>query len=116
MSMPILVVNSDSAARKAMRQSLENAGYSVIEAEDSECGLAALQASERGMVVIFNLVLFNYVMTGTDGIAFLGVAASDQQLAAGHSFVVVTPTPEPLEAVLGRMIHHLSIPIIAEPF
>ena len=116
MGVPVLVVNNDPIARKYIRHSLEDAGYDVMEAGDTESGLAALRMSEHGTVVIFNLVLFNYVMTGTDDIAFLGVAASDRNLAANHSFVIVTPTSEQLKIALGRLIHRLSIPIVAEPF
>jgi CheY-like chemotaxis protein len=116
MGVPVLVVNNDPIARKYMRQALEDAGYDVMEAGDTESGLSALRMSEHGMVVIFNLVLFNYVMTGTDDIAFLGAAASDRQLAANHGFVIVTPTSEQLKIALGRLIDRLSIPIVAEPF
>jgi CheY-like chemotaxis protein len=116
MGMPVLVVNNDPIARKCMRQALEDAGYDVMEAGDTESGLAVLRMSEHGMVVIFNLVLFNYVMTGTDDIALLGAAASDRHLAANHGFVIVTPTSEQLKIALGRLIHRLSIPIVAEPF
>ena len=116
MDVPVLVVNKDPIARNCMRQMLGDAGYEVMEAEDAESGLAALRMSEHGMVVIFNLVLFNFVMTGTDDIAFLGAAASDRHLAANHGFVIVTPTSEQLKISLGRLIHRLSIPIVAEPF
>jgi CheY-like chemotaxis protein len=116
MGVPVLVVNSDPIARKYVRQVLENADYDVMEAGDTESGLATLRMSEHSMVVIFNLVLFNYVMTGTDDIAFLGAAASDRHLAANHGFVIVTPTAEQLEIALGHLIHRLSIPIVAEPF
>ena len=116
MGVPVLVVNNDPIARNYMRQALEDAGYEVMEAGDTESGLAALQMSKHGTVVIFNLVLFNYVMTGTDDIAFLGAAASDMHLAANHGFVIITPTSEQLNIALGRLIHRLSIPIVAEPF
>ncbi len=116
MGVPVLVVNNDPVERKYMRQVLEGAGYHVVEAGDTESGLASLRMSEHGMVAIFNLVLFNYVMAGTDDIAFLGAAASDRHLAANYGFVIVTPTSEQLKIALGRLIHRLSIPIVAEPF
>lgn len=115
MGVPVLVVNNDPTMRNKMRHSLEVAGYSVMEAEDAETGLATLRASERGMVVLFNVVLFGNMMQGTDGIAFLGAAACDTRLAHQHAFVIVTPTPEQLEAALGRLLDHLSIPVITEP-
>lgn len=115
MGVPILVVNNDSRARGKMRQLLEVAGYSVLEADDADTGLATLRASERGTVVLFNVAMFGNMMPGTDGIAFLGAAAGDSRLARQHAFVIVTPTPEQLEAALGRLLDHLAIPVIAEP-
>ncbi len=115
MNMPVLVVHNDPIVRKSLRQALEHAGYDVMEAGDTESGLAALRMNERGMLVIFNLILLNYTITGTDGIAFLGEAASARDRGIDHAFVIVTPTPEPLEVALGRLIHRLAIPVVAEP-
>lgn len=116
MGIPILVVNSDRNTRRTMRQSLEDAGYTVLEAEDVEDGLALLRSNEDGMVVIFNVVLFNNIIAGTDGIAFLGAAAYDARFTHRHAFVIVTPTPEQLDGALGRLLHHLSVPVVAEPY
>lgn len=116
MSIPILIVNSDPRLRRMMRQSLEGAGYATIEADDAESGLELLRASEGGMVVLFNVILFNNIMTGTDGIALLGAAACDRRLAHQHAFVLVTPTPAQVEMALGRLLDHLAIPLLGEPF
>lgn len=116
MGVPILIVNSERAARSKMRQALEAAGYTIIEAEDAESGLAILKASEGAMVTLFSVALFNNIVTGTDGIAFLGAAAWDARLGHPHAFVAVTPTPDQVEAALGRLLAHLSVPILAEPF
>lgn len=116
MGVPILVVNNDPNTRRKMRQSLEVGGYTVVEAEDTDSGLAILRSSAGGMVVLFSVVLFNNIMAGTDGVSFLGAAAGDARLAHRHAFVIVTPTPEQVEAALGRLLDHLSVPIIAEPF
>ena len=53
MGVPVLVVNNDPIARKYMRQALEDAGYEIMETGDAESGLAALQMSKHGTVVIF---------------------------------------------------------------
>ncbi|HEX6543474.1 MAG TPA: hypothetical protein VF040_17080 [Ktedonobacterales bacterium] len=116
MSIPILIVNNDRAARTMMRQSLEAAGHTIMEADDVESGLAILRTSQGAMVTLFTVALFNNIMTGTDGVAFLGAAAWDSRAGHEHAFVIVTPTPEHLEAALGRLLAHLSVPILAEPF
>ena len=116
MGIPVLIVNSDPAARKKLRQPLESAGYPILEADDVEDGLAMLRTSEGVMVTLFKVALFNNIISGTDGIAFLGAAKYDARHGRKHAFVVVTPTPDQLQAALGRLLAHLSIPVLAEPF
>jgi CheY-like chemotaxis protein len=116
MGIPVLIVNSDPAAREKLRQPLESAGYPILEADDVEDGLAMLHTSEGAMVTLFKVALFNNIISGTDGIAFLGAARYDARHGRKHAFVVVTPTPDQLQAALGRLLAHLSIPVLAEPF
>lgn len=116
MGMRVLVVNSDTATRKMMRRCLEVGGYSILEADDVETGLAMLRASEDAIVTLFTVALFNNIMTGADGIAILGAARYDARRGRQHAFVVVTPTPDQVRAALGRLLAHLSIPVLAEPF
>ena len=116
MGIPVLIVNSDPAAREKLRQPLESAGYSILEADDVEDGLAMLHTSEGAMVTLFKVALFNNIISGTDGIAFLGATRYDARHGRKHAFVVVTPTPDQLQAALGRLLAHLSIPVLAEPF
>jgi DNA-binding NtrC family response regulator len=111
----VLLVNYDSSLRQKIHQSLGALGYQVIETEDAESGLATLQASKDSMVVLFNVTLHENTLTGTDGFAFLGAAACGGQLARRHAFIILTPTPNLLEAALGRLLNRLSIPILAEP-
>lgn len=116
MGIPVLIVNCDPAARKELRQPLESAGYPVVEADDVDDGLAMLRTSEGAMVTLFNVTLFDNIIRGADGIAFLGAASYDARHGRKHAFVVVTPTPDQLQAALGRLLAHLSIPVLAEPF
>lgn len=115
MGVPVLIVNIDSSERRRLRQPLESKGYSVVEAEDAESGMAILRSSGDGMVVLFSVVLHNNVITGTDGISLLGAAASDRRLARQNAFVVTTPNPELVYAALGRLLDHLGIAMIGQP-
>ncbi len=99
-----------------LRQPLESAGYQILEVENAEDGLALLRTSEDDMVTLFNVALFNNIISGTDGIAFLGAARYDARRGRKHAFVVVTPTPDQVKAAFGRLLAHLSIPVLAEPF
>lgn len=116
MEMQVLIVSSDARARRKTRQLLEAKGYTILEADDVESGLAALRTSEGAIVTLFNVALYNNIMAGTDGSAFLGAARYDTQRGRQHAFVVVTPTPDHVHAALGRLLAHLSIPVLAEPF
>ena len=116
MGIPVLVVDSDTSARIRLRQSLEAAGYSIVEAREVDDGLALLRACNGPMVALFHVALFNNTMMGTDGIAFLGAAQCEARQGSRHAFVVITPTPDQLHAALGRLLAHLSIPVVAEPF
>ncbi len=116
MELRVLIVNSDTTTRRKIRDFLEPAGYSMLEADDVESGLTMLHASEGAVVTLFNVALFNNVMTGTDAVAFLGAASYETRRGRQHAFVVVTPTPDHVYAALGRLLAHLSIPVLAEPF
>jgi DNA-binding NtrC family response regulator len=115
MQTPILIVHTDSRMRSALREALEPAEYAVVEALDAESGLVALRASERCMVVLFDVAIFNNTLTGLDSVAILGAAAHDSDLADRHAFVVISPTPRNVELVFGSLLRRIGAPIVAEP-
>ena len=59
MEIQVLIVSSDTPARRKIRQLLDATGYTILEADDVESGLAALRASEGTIVTLFNVALFN---------------------------------------------------------
>lgn len=115
MRAPILLLHYDPVLRAQLRQSLEADGHRVQETSDAESGLALLRSCEEGMIVIFNVSLHRNTMAGTDGIAFLGAAIGERRLAYKHAFIILTPTPDQLDAALGRLLNHMSLPVLAEP-
>ncbi|HEY7093634.1 MAG TPA: hypothetical protein VH393_10665 [Ktedonobacterales bacterium] len=115
MQTPILIVHTDSRMRSALREALERAEYAVVEAPDAESGLKTLRASERCMVVLFDVALFSNTLTGLDSVALLGAATHDADLADQHAFVVISPTPENVELVFGSLLTRIGAPIVAEP-
>lgn len=116
MGMHVLIVHTDATVRKAIRQSLETVGYLLLEADDVDIGLTMLNADDGPIVTLFGVALFNNIMTGTDGVAFLGAARHDAWRGSQHAFVIVTPTPDQVHAALGRLLAQLAIPVVAEPF
>ncbi len=112
---PVLIIHSDADARASLRSMLELAGYAVTETMDSAIGLDMLTASDPGMVVLFNVVLFRNMLAGTDSIGLIGALASDRRLAERHAYIATTPTPDMVWDVLGRLFDRLSVPIVPEP-
>jgi len=49
--LPVLIVEDDAALREALRDTLELAGYEVLEAADGECALGILETCRVGIVV-----------------------------------------------------------------
>jgi DNA-binding NtrC family response regulator len=115
MQTSVLVVNADPRMRRALRSMLEGADYVVMEAADAESALLTLRESERCMVVLFDVAVFNNTLTGADSLAILGAASHDVDLADQHAFVVITPTPESVEVVFGSLLTRISASIVAEP-
>ena len=112
---PVLIAHTDSRLRSMLRGVLEDTGRAVMEATDPESALATLRASERGMVVLFDVALFSNTLTGGDSVTLLGAATHDRRLTKQHAFVVITPTPENVAVVFGRMLERIGAPIVAEP-
>ena len=111
----VLIVNRDTRMRSALRSILEGANYLVMEAADTDSALLTLHESERCMVVLFDLALFNNTLTGADSVTLLGAASHDASLADQHAFVVISPTPESVEIVFGSLLTRIGAPILAEP-
>jgi len=65
MSARILVVEDSHSIRRLIRAALESDGYEVLEREDGEAGLAALQESPPDMVIT------DVYMPGMDGLSLV---------------------------------------------
>jgi hypothetical protein len=94
---------------------LEGTGYTLMEAADAESAVRTLRESERCMVVLFDVVLFNHTLTGMDSVTLLGAASHEAYLADRHGYVVISPTPENVEIVFGSLLTRIGAPIVAEP-
>jgi DNA-binding NtrC family response regulator len=115
MQTPILIVSTDSRMRSALHSALEDAKHTVMETADAESALLTLRESACCMVVLFDVTLFNNTLTGLDSVALLGAATHDVNLWEQHAFVVISPTPENVDMVFGRLLKRIGAPIVAEP-
>lgn len=107
----VLVVDDSPVVRETVRAMLEQADYSVVEANDGAQGLAALRASASPLVV-----LLDYQMPEMDGEEVLKVVAADHGPLAAHEFIIITANQTTFPASFIELLRHLSIRVLGKPF
>ena len=108
----ILIVDDDRDIRLLLHFTLEELGYTVLEAGDGREGLQVLRASGSRRLI----VLVDYRMPGMDGWELLRVAFEDAALAARHTFALVTAEAETLPAAFRALLAERAIPVLGKPF
>ncbi|HEV2405976.1 MAG TPA: response regulator [Ktedonobacterales bacterium] len=81
----VLVIDDEEIIRGAVRLTLEDVGYEVVEAPNGRVGLDLLRASRVPMVVLLDLM-----MPGGSGLEFLTKVHSEPELADRHVFIIFT--------------------------
>lgn len=107
----VLVVDDSPVVRETVRAMLEQADYSVVEANDGVRGLAALRASPAPMVV-----LLDYQMPEMDGEELLKIVAEDHGALAENEFVIITANEATFPESFIELLRHLSIRVLSKPF
>jgi CheY-like chemotaxis protein len=107
----VLVTDDDSDTRETVRMLLEDADYVVLEAEDGAAALDILRTSPDSLVV-----LFDYLMPGTDGAAFLAQAEQEHMLAGPHTFICMTASPRLVPPALAAALTRYDVPLVSKPF
>jgi len=107
----ILVVDDVAIVRDTVRATLEQAGYSVLEAVDGVEGLAALRASARPLVV-----LLDYEMPRMNGGELLQIVSSERGPLAAHEFVIITANEATFPPSFIELLRHMSIRVLPKPF
>lgn len=109
----VLVVDDDQGIREMLRIVLEDAGYTITEAQDGAAALRVLRDSSSGMVVLLDLL-----MPGMDGAAMLRAVGSDNRLAARHTFIVMTANGPRIYPALAELPSDLSAAtlVVHKPF
>jgi len=74
MAKSVLIVEDEGAMQRALKNKLENAGYTVVTADDGA------EALEQMRSTIPNLVLLDLIMPKLDGISVLREAKNDEQI------------------------------------
>lgn len=107
----VLVVDDSPVVRETVRAMLEQADYSVVEANDGVQGLTALRASPAPMVV-----LLDYQMPEMDGEELLKIVAEDHGALAENEFVIITANEATFPESFIELLRHLSIRVLSKPF
>ncbi|MGH2484765.1 MAG: response regulator [Ktedonobacterales bacterium] len=106
----VLIIDDEETIRGAVRLTLEDAGYEVVEAANGRVGLDRLHAARASLVVLLDLM-----MPGGSGLEFLGKIRAEPEVAARHVFVIFTSarafTPATLRSYLpGKRLFNLPKP------
>ncbi len=110
-----LIVDRDRQASSRLRRSLEELGYAVREADETEVALELLTEEAYSFVTFFGVELPRNRMSGMDHADLIGALLRDTRLGERHAFIAVTQSPETVEATLGRLLERLSVPIMRRP-
>lgn len=79
----VLVVDDESAIRTGVRLTLEDAGYTVLEAPDGLLGWETLRSATEPLVVLLDLM-----MPGKSGLQLLQAVKEEPDIAARHAFII----------------------------
>jgi CheY-like chemotaxis protein len=108
--MRILLVEDDDLRRATSRRQLEAQGCAVLEATTGEQTLELLRGTRRPLVV-----MLDYLLPEMCGYRLLEQIAAEPELAARHTFLVMTAHPalveSPLPQLGGRWLRLVPKPI-----
>lgn len=81
----VLIIDDEEAVRIAVRLTLEDGGYRVLEAPNGRIGLDHLRAATEPLVVLLDLM-----MPSMSGLELLRALGREPALAAHHAFIIFT--------------------------
>lgn len=106
----VLVVEEDAAARWAVHDALEAAGYLVAEAPAGQPILHQLQESQHEWVV----VLDGKAPEG-DGLAFLQRIAREPTLVKRHAYILLTERRKTFPLPIVHVFRQLGVRVLQKP-
>jgi CheY-like chemotaxis protein len=111
-SVHVLIVDDESVIRTAVRQALEDAGYTVHEAPDGQIAMDMLLLSPDPLVVVLDLMMPR--MAGTEVLELL---ATEPVWARRHTVVVLTAMSRWLTSkYMQPLRERLAVRLVAKPF
>ncbi len=108
----VLVIQHDDALRETLREVLEDTGYEVVEARDSEGALGILRTNDKSSMV----VILDQFMPRIDGVELLREVAQDGRLARRYSFILLSAARLSVRLGLVRLLTKLAVQVVSKPF
>ena len=107
----VLVIDDEDAIRTGVRLTLEDAGYTVLEAPNGNAGLELLRSSDGPLVVLLDLM-----MPEMSGLRVLQVLKDAPELAARHAFVIFSAARSFSAPTLVFYLPHKRLFDLPKPF
>lgn len=106
-----LVVDDDREIRATLRQVLEDANYSVLEAADGVAALDVLRSTPHRLVTLVDLM-----MPKLDGERLFAQVAVDPELSVRHGYILTTASPNTFKLSFVNTLTRLAAPVLQKPF
>jgi CheY-like chemotaxis protein len=107
----VLVIDDEQPIRTAVRFTLEDEGYAVLEAPDGRVGLDLLRGSDRPLIVLLDLLM--PTMSGSE---LLHLVAHEPTLAARHAFILFSAAREVSAPTMPFSVPHQRLFHLPKPF
>jgi CheY-like chemotaxis protein len=107
----VLVVDDDQSVRLMMKTVLEDAGYSVLEAQDGLEAMPLLQSGLHRMVI-----LLDWMMPQMSGEEVLQAVKDGPPALQRHAYILVTANTPTRSTRLLELLTTLGVPVIPKPF
>lgn len=107
----VLVVDDEEDIRQALRFLLEEAGYTVLEAQNGQEAIELLRANPQRMAV-----LLDWRMPGLDGVQALDTIAMTMPRSAPHAFIFMTAALQTPSLYLAQIPEGATVSFIRKPF
>jgi CheY-like chemotaxis protein len=107
-----LIVDGDEILRDTICALLDDAGYTVLEAETPVAAMATLCTFPHAIVLIFS----NTEPVDHPALRFFTEIAATPALATRHAYLYLTTTPKAMPPALTRVLAQVGAPTLAKPF
>jgi len=107
----VLVVDDEEDTRQSLRFLLEDAGYSVLEAQNGWEAIERLRYNPQRMAV-----LLDWRMPGLDGVQTLDTIAMTMPRSAPHAFIFMTAAMQTPSLYLAQIPEGATVSFLRKPF